>query len=243
MPGVYKPYACSYIIQNKTKPNIRRSKPLKQIIVIATTNKGKTREIRELLSDIPVEIKNLDDFGPIPEVIEDGDTFDDNAYKKAAFTAKVLGYPAMADDSGLCVEALDGAPGIYSARYAGENATDADNVTKMLKALNNEENRNASFKCVISIAVPTGAALTYEGECKGVLTKEPVGENGFGYDPLFFYPDLDKTFAQLTIAEKGKISHRGKALQQVSKEMDKIVDWIDINMPQFERVECLGKKL
>jgi XTP/dITP diphosphohydrolase len=215
---------------------------LKQVIVIATTNKGKTREIRELLSDVPVEIKNLDDFGPIPEVIEDGDTFDDNAYKKASFTAKILGYPAMADDSGLCVEALDGAPGVYSARYAGENATDEDNVEKILNALKKEENRNAAFKCVISIAVPTGAALTYEGECKGVLTKEPAGENGFGYDPLFFYPDLNKTFAQLTIAEKGKISHRGKALQQVSKEMDKIVEWIEINMPQFERVECQGKK-
>ncbi len=215
---------------------------MKQIIVIATTNKGKTREIRELLSGVPVEIKNLDDFGPIPEVIEDGETFDDNAYKKASFTAKVLGYPAMADDSGLCVEALDGAPGVYSARYAGENATDKDNVTKMLNAMNNKENRNASFKCVISIAVPTGAALTYEGECKGVLTKEPAGENGFGYDPLFFYPDLNKTFAQLTIAEKGKISHRGKALKQVADEMDKIVDWLDINMPKFSRVGCKGEK-
>ena len=105
---------------------------MKQIIVLATTNKGKTREINELLKGFPVDIKNLDDFGPIPDVIEDGKTFDDNAYKKASFTARVLGYPAMADDSGLCVEALDGAPGVYSARYAGENATDADNVKKML---------------------------------------------------------------------------------------------------------------
>jgi XTP/dITP diphosphohydrolase len=213
---------------------------LKQIIVLATTNPGKTREINALLKGFPVEIKNLDDFGQIPEVIEDGTTFDDNAYKKASFTARILGYPAMSDDSGLCVEALDGAPGVRSARYAGENATDADNVNKMLDDLKDKDNRNAAFKCVISIAVPTGAALTYEGECQGVITKEPVGENGFGYDPLFFYPEFNKTFAQLTIQEKGRASHRGKALKEIAEEMDKIIEWIDINMPKFEQVECKG---
>ncbi|MEN8211549.1 MAG: XTP/dITP diphosphatase, partial [Thermodesulfobacteriota bacterium] len=193
-----------------------------------------------LLKGFPIEIKNLNDFGPIPEVIEDGKTFDDNAYKKASFTARVLGYPAMADDSGLCVEALDGAPGVYSARYAGENATDADNVNKMLDDLKDKENRSASFKCVISIAVPTGAALTYEGECQGVITQEPAGENGFGYDPLFFYPEFNKTFAQLSIQKKGSVSHRGKALKEIADEMDKIIEWIDINMPKFEQVECKG---
>ncbi|MDA3917189.1 MAG: XTP/dITP diphosphatase [Deltaproteobacteria bacterium] len=211
---------------------------MKQIIVLATTNQGKTREINELLKGFPVEIKNLDDFGQIPEVIEDGTTFDDNAYKKASFTARVLGYPAMADDSGLCVEALDGAPGVWSARYAGKNATDADNVNKMLDDLKDKDNRNASFKCVISIAVPTGAALTYEGECQGVITKKPVGVNGFGYDPLFFYSEFNKTFAQLSIQEKGRVSHRGKALKEIADEMDKIIEWIDINMPKFEQVEC-----
>jgi XTP/dITP diphosphohydrolase len=213
---------------------------LKQIIVLATTNKGKTREIKQLLKDFPFDIKDLSDFGLIPEVIEDGKTFDDNAYKKASFTARILGYPAMADDSGLCVQALDGAPGVYSARYAGENATDADNVKKMLAELKNEENRNAQFKCVISIAVPTGAALTYEGECKGILTKERFGDNGFGYDPLFFYPELNKTFAQLTIEEKAKISHRGRALKQIVDEADKIIEWIDIIMPKFQPVTCKG---
>ena len=213
---------------------------MKQIIVLATTNKGKTREINELLKGFPVEIKNLDDFGQIPEVIEDGTTFDDNAYKKASFTARVLGYPAMADDSGLCVEALDGAPGVWSARYAGENATDADNVNKMLDDLKDKDNRNAAFKCVISIAVPTGAALTYEGECQGIISKKPVGDNGFGYDPLFFYPEFNKTFAQLTVQEKGRVSHRGKALKEIADEMDKIIEWIDINMPKFEQVECKG---
>ena len=213
---------------------------MKQIIVLATTNKGKTREIMEMLKDFPIEIKNLSDFGPIPEVIEDGLTFDDNAYKKASFTAKVLGYPAMADDSGLCVHALDGAPGVYSARYAGENATDADNVQKLLDALKNEENRKAAFQCVISIAVPTGAALTYEGRCEGILTQEPAGENGFGYDPLFFFHGLNKTFAQLSIAEKSEVSHRGRALKEMSNEMDKILEWLDMNMPRFTRVTCQG---
>jgi len=213
---------------------------LKQIIVLATTNKGKIKEIRELLKNFPIEIKDLGDFGPIPEVIEDGETFDDNAYKKASFTAKVLGYPAMADDSGLCVKALKGAPGVYSARYAGDDATDADNVQKLLDALKNEENRNAAFECVISIAMPTGEALTYEGRCEGVLTREPAGKNGFGYDPLFFFPKLNKTFAQLSIAEKGDISHRGRALKEISDEMDKILDWIDMNKTRFNRVPCKG---
>lgn len=213
---------------------------MKQIIVLATTNRGKTKEFKELLKDFPIEIKDLGDFGPIPEIIEDGDTFDDNAYKKASFTAKVLGFPAMADDSGLCVEALDGAPGVYSARYAGEAATDAQNVAKLLDALKDEENRKAAFECVISIAVPTGAALTYENRCEGVLTREPVGENGFGYDPLFFFPELNKTFAQLSIAEKAEISHRGKALKEVSNEMDKIIEWLEMSMPQFDRTPCKG---
>lgn len=206
---------------------------MKQILVLATTNKGKTRELKDRLQNYPVEIKNLSDFGPIPEVIEDGETFDDNAYKKASFISRILGYPALADDSGLCVAALGGAPGVYSARYAGENATDQDNVDKLLDAMKNEENRKAAFECVISIAVPTGAALTYEGRCEGVLTREPAGNNGFGYDPLFFFPELNKTFAQLSMDEKARVSHRGKALQEITQEMDKILDWIDIQMSRI----------
>ena len=206
---------------------------MKQIIVLATTNKNKTKELKEMLEGFPVDIKNLSDFGPIPEVVEDGETFDDNAYKKASFTARILGYPALADDSGLCVDALNGAPGVYSARYAGEHATDQDNVNKLLDALKNEENRKAAFECVISIAAPTGAALTYEGRCKGVLTHEPCGENGFGYDPLFFFPEFNKTFAQLSMDEKAKVSHRGKALQEVTQEMDKILQWIEMQMERF----------
>lgn len=208
------------------------------ILVIATRNKGKTREIRALLEGFPVEIKNLDDFGPIPEIEEDGETFDDNAYKKAAFAARVLGYPAMADDSGLAVDALDGAPGVRSARYAGEHATDLENSERLLEQMKGKTDRDAAFHCVISIAVPTGAALTYEGQCRGRILEQPRGENGFGYDPLFFYPGLNKTFAEISMDEKSRVSHRGIALNQVAAEFDKVLDWIDINMPEFEKVIC-----
>ncbi len=214
------------------------------ILVLATRNKGKTRELREALKEFPIDIKNLDDFGPIPEIEEDGESFDENAYKKAAFAARILGYSAMADDSGLVVEALEGRPGVRSARYAGENATDEMNVAKLIQEMQdvqkmqNQSNRKAAFECVISIAVPTGAALTYEGRCEGLITDAPRGENGFGYDPVFFYPDFGKTFAEVPMEEKSSVSHRGKALQEVTYEFDKILDWLDINMPQFEPIEC-----
>lgn len=207
-------------------------------LVIATRNKGKTAEIRDLLKDFPVEIKNLDDFGPIPEVVEDGDTFDENAYKKASFTARILGYPALSDDSGLVVEALNGAPGVHSARWAGPDASDTQRCEKLLKALEDQTNRAAAFECVISIAVPEGPALTYEDRCEGIIAQVPSGENGFGYDPVFFFPPLKKTFAQLTMAEKSRVSHRGKALQQVQNEFEKVLKWIDRHMPPPQAVGC-----
>jgi XTP/dITP diphosphohydrolase len=203
-------------------------------LVIATRNKGKTSEIRDLLKDFPVDIKNLDDFGPIPSLKEDGETFDENAYKKASFAARILGLPALADDSGLLVEALDGAPGIHSARYAGENATDEQKYLKLLDEMKGKSNRNAAFECVISIAVPTGPALTYEARCQGLITESPAGSNGFGYDPIFFYPPLKKTFAQLTREEKSRVSHRGKAFAELKDEFDKVLIWIDQNMPVQE---------
>jgi XTP/dITP diphosphohydrolase len=211
-------------------------------LVIATRNKGKTAEIRELLETFPIAIKNLDDFGPIPEVIEDGDTFDENAYKKASFTARVLGYPALADDSGLVVEALQGKPGVHSARYAGPDATDAQRYVKLLTELDNQVNRSAAFECVISIAVPSGPALTYEGRCEGTITQTPAGANGFGYDPVFFYPPLRKTFAQLTMSEKSQVSHRGKALNELRNEFDKVLKWIDRHMPEPETIGCQGQR-
>jgi XTP/dITP diphosphohydrolase len=204
-------------------------------LVIATGNPGKITEIQELLTGFPIEIKSLADFGPIPEVAEDGETFDENAYKKASFTAKILGIPALADDSGLMVEALGGAPGVLSARYAGENATDAQRVAKLLKAMQGQSHRKAAFECVISIAVPSGPALTYEARCEGLIAEQPTGQSGFGYDPLFFYPPLNKTFGQMTIAEKSQVSHRGKALQELIQEFDKVLIWIQRHMPTEEK--------
>lgn len=200
-------------------------------LVIATRNPGKTAEIRDLLAGFPVEIKNLDDFGPLPVVEEDGKTFDDNAYKKASVTAKILGIPALADDSGLAVEALDGAPGVLSARYAGEHATDDQRCAKLLKEITGKANRRAAFECVISIAVPSGPALTFEGRCEGLIAERPAGQNGFGYDPIFFYPPLKKTFAQLTREEKSRVSHRGRALSEMKQEFDKVLIWIRRHMP------------
>jgi XTP/dITP diphosphohydrolase len=199
-------------------------------LVIATRNPGKTAEINDILTGFTVEIKNLADFGPIPSVQEDGNTFDENAYKKASFTAKVLGIPALADDSGLVVAALNGAPGVFSARYAGENATDEQRYTKLLAEMKGQVNRKAAFECVISIAVPSGPALTYEARCEGLIAEEPIGHNGFGYDPIFYYPPLDKTFAQLTREEKSRVSHRGRALQELKAEFDKVLIWIRRHM-------------
>ena len=195
-------------------------------MVLATGNQGKISELKELFSGFNIEIKSLLDFGPIPPVIEDGETFEDNAYKKAYFTAKVLGLPAMADDSGLVVEALGGAPGVYSSRYAGNGATDLDNNIKLLREMRGNTNRRAYFESVIIIAVPRGPALTYTGRCEGVITHEPKGENGFGYDPLFYYPPLDKTFAQMSGEEKNGVSHRGKAMTKLRDEFDKVIIWL-----------------
>jgi len=203
-------------------------------IVLATRNAGKVKEFQQLLKDFPVEIKNLNDFGPIPEVEEDGETFDDNAYKKASFTAKVLGLPAIADDSGLVVDALDGAPGVLSARYAGDKATDQENIEKLLRAMQQQNNRKAAFECVISIAVPSGPALTYEGRCEGEITLEPRGNSGFGYDPVFLYPQYGKTFAEIPGEEKNKVSHRGKALAEVVAEFDKILAWLNARLTEVK---------
>jgi XTP/dITP diphosphohydrolase len=207
-------------------------------LVIATTNPGKTAEIRDMLQGFPVNIKNLADFGPLPPVVEDGETFDDNAYKKASFISKILGLPALADDSGLVVDALGGAPGVFSARYAGENASDAQRYTKLLTEMKGKTNRKAAFECVISIAVPPGPALTYEACCEGLIAEAPAGDGGFGYDPVFYYPPLEKTFGQLTREEKSRVSHRGKALRELRQEFDKVLIWIEQHMPVQERHGC-----
>ncbi len=210
------------------------------ILVLATHNKGKTAEIKSLLKDYPIDIRNLDDFGPIPPIVEDGATFEENAYKKASLTARYLGFTALSDDSGLVVGALNGAPGVHSARYAGEDATDAQRCAKLLKAMGNQDQRQAYFACVISVAVPSGAALTYEGRCDGLITEAPVGENGFGYDPIFLCPELGKTFAQMSMEEKSRFSHRGNALHELGNEMDKVLIWIRQHMPPQETIGCMG---
>jgi len=202
--------------------NIVLSRPL----VLATRNQGKILEFKELLSDFDVEIRSLRDFGPIPEVHEDGETFEDNAVKKARFTARILGFPALSDDSGLVVRALNGMPGVRSARYAGEDATDEANNVKLLDAMKGIADRQAAFACVIAIAVPRGPALIYEGMCEGLIAHDFKGDQGFGYDPLFFYPPLKKTFAELSREEKGRVSHRGRALKELKSEFSKVEIWL-----------------
>lgn len=197
------------------------------LLVIATTNKNKLKEFQEILKDLQIDVLSLTDFGPIPPVIEDGQTFEENAYKKALHTARVLGLPTIADDSGLVVPALGGAPGVYSARYAGENATDEENCQKLLKELIDVQDRRAYFQCALSIAVPSGPALTYEGQCDGIILHEKRGSSGFGYDPLFYYEKLGKTFAELPMADKNKVSHRGKALSAVKDEILMIKKWLE----------------
>lgn len=209
-------------------------------LVIATKNTGKLIEIDALLKNYPVKLKSLSDFGPIPPVEEDGATFDDNAYKKAAFTARVLGLPALADDSGLVVPALGGGPGIHSARYGGDSLTDAQRCDLLLQNLKGKTNRQASFSCVISIATPTGAALTYESRCEGLIVEAASGTNGFGYDPIFYYPPLNKTFAEMTPREKSRVSHRGKAMKELQNEFEKVLLWLRQQMPVLEKFPCHG---
>ncbi len=199
-------------------------------LVVATRNRGKILEIVDLLEDFPVDLRSLDDFGTIPPIEEDGETFDDNAYKKASVTAKILGFPTLADDSGLVIEALNGEPGVYSSRYAGEGATDPQRCSFILDKMKGKTNRKAAFECVISIAVPSGPALTYEGRCEGLIAEAPMGDNGFGYDPIFYFPDLDSTFAELPRVEKNRVSHRGKALMELKGEFDKVLIWVDQQM-------------
>jgi XTP/dITP diphosphohydrolase len=195
-------------------------------IILATSNKGKISEIKELLKDFDIRIKSLLDFDPIPQIVEDGETFEDNAHKKASFTAKALGFTSLADDSGLVVEALGGAPGVYSSRYAGENASDQDRIMKLLIEMRGKADRRAYFESVIIIALPWGPSLTYKGRCEGLITDEPKGNFGFGYDPVFYYPPLDKTFAQMSREEKNRVSHRGKAMTKLRDEFDKVMIWL-----------------
>ena len=183
-------------------------------IVVATANPGKLREIKESLGDIEVQILSLADFPSLLPVEEEGRTFLENALQKARAVAQHTGRLTIADDSGLEVDYLQGKPGVRSARFAGEGASDADNNRTLLRLLDGvpSSQREAAFRCVIAIVDPTGKESWVEGECKGVIGEHERGKKGFGYDPLFIIPALDKTLAELPLAEKNRISHRGKAL-------------------------------
>jgi XTP/dITP diphosphohydrolase len=207
---------------------------MNNIIVLATSNTNKVKELRALLKDVAVDIRCLKDFGPIPEAVEDGATFEENAYKKARHYARILGLPALADDSGLSVDALDGAPGVYSARYSGEKAADWDNCEKLLREMEGKTNRAARFECVLSLAVPHGPALTWEGRCEGRITERRQGEAGFGYDPVFFYEDFGRTFAEVSMEEKSQVSHRGKAMREFAAEIDKVLKWLKLRMDEVK---------
>ena len=190
-------------------------------IVIATRNPGKIAEIQSIINSSElkdkIEIDTLASYPGIPEIIEDGNTFSENATKKAITVAKLTGQIAVADDSGLEVDSLNGAPGVYSARFAGEGATDTDNITKLMGLLKGTppEKRGARFVCVIAIATPAGDVSLAEGECPGFIAEEARGTSGFGYDPVFVVPHYEKTFAELGSEIKNRISHRAAALDKL----------------------------
>ncbi|MDP8225444.1 MAG: XTP/dITP diphosphatase [Candidatus Lernaella stagnicola] len=182
-------------------------------ILVATGNAGKLRELRQLLEPQGHQILGLGDLAITEEPLEDGATFRENALKKADFFAERSGIVTIADDSGLCVDALDGAPGVFSARYAGPDADDAANNEKLLRELADESHRAAHFVCVAVCAKPGGDTVDSRGECSGEIVAAPQGDGGFGYDPLFYVAEYDATFAQLPPDVKNRISHRGKAIR------------------------------
>ena len=187
--------------------------------LLASNNAGKLREFREIFCED--RILSLQDMNLEIEVVEDGVTFEENARKKASEVAAASGLVTVADDSGLCVDALDGAPGVYSARYAGEGADDAARIRKLLSELRGETNRSARFVSVVVLCTPEGECILSRGECKGTILESPAGEGGFGYDPVFYVEQFGKTFGQLTPEEKNSISHRGKAIRGLKEKIKK----------------------
>ena len=183
-------------------------------LILATRNRHKLEEIRTLFNLPGLELSSALDHPDIPEVEEDGETFEANAIKKAAIPARATGCWALADDSGLEVDALGGAPGVYSARYAGEPVSYPANNAKLLKALEGVADRRARFRCVVALSSPSGNARTVDGRCEGRIIHETRGARGFGYDPLFVPDGFEKTFAEMEAGAKHAISHRGRALQK-----------------------------
>ena len=192
-------------------------------ILIATNNPGKAREYTELFGAYGLQVKTLKDFENLPQIVEDGQTFTENARKKAQTLTDALGVAALADDSGLVVDALNGEPGIYSARYAGDHDDNANNQ-KLLRNLKGvpTEKRTAHFHCSIVVTRPGKEELVASGDAYGLILTAARGQNGFGYDPLFYYPQLGKSFAELNQTEKNQVSHRGLATKEL---MEKFAKW------------------
>ncbi len=200
-------------------------------LVVASKNQDKARELSELLSGLSVAVMPLSDYPDAPDIIEDGETFRGNARKKAIGIARFTGLHSVADDSGLCVDALGGRPGIYSARYAGPGAGRRELCEKILEEMKRvaEGNRAAHFKCSIAMADPGGVIkLEAEGVCRGVITGRMLGGGGFGYDPVFLYPPADKTFAMMSEDEKHSHSHRGAAMKEFRAELEKYLQQKEI---------------
>ncbi len=187
-------------------------------LVIASNNKKKRAEIEHILNNLNIAVLPASETTFV-DVVEDADSFAGNAKKKADAFMLANDCAALADDSGLCVSALDGAPGVYSARFAGESATDADNNTKLLHALKGVKGRSAHFICALHLSIPHKTDITAEGRVEGLIIEQEIGDTGFGYDPLFFCPELGKTFAQSTAQEKASISHRGRALRSLQQQL------------------------
>jgi len=206
---------------SRGKGKINNRRRLK--VVVATQNNGKIREIREVLKGLDLRIYGLTDFQNIPEIEEDGNSFTENALKKARFYSMHFGELTLADDSGLEVDCLKGLPGIYSARYAGEEASSRENNQKLLNEMKEIpfSKRGARFKCVIVLVSPDGREAIIEGSCKGRIGFKEKGKKGFGYDPLFILTKSGKTMAELSLKEKNKISHRGKALRKIRRIITK----------------------
>ena len=188
--------------------------------VLATQNQKKLREMSDILSGFGVEVVTPKSLGIDLEVEETGTTFAENAMLKAKAICEAANLPAIADDSGLCVDALAGAPGVYSARYGGEGLDDVGRYRLLLENLRGQTTRTAHFACAIACAFPNGDTLTAEGKVEGTIAFAPMGEGGFGYDPIFFVPEKRKTFSQLTAEEKNEISHRGVALRDFAAKLE-----------------------
>lgn len=194
-------------------------------ILIATNNPGKKRDFETLFGPFGIRVLTLRDIEGSIDVEETGETFEENAVLKAETVASIVGKPVLADDSGLEIDALGGAPGVYSARYAGVGSTDDENIDKALQALRNtaEGDRQARFRCVLAIAGPGIRTETFSGSCNGEITFERHGDNGFGYDPIFYIAEKARTMAELSAEEKSAISHRGAALRKLAQKLPQII--------------------